>query len=139
MKMSSLPKAFLASDFTGKSKLIPHLFHGVAAARPAAAAGGLQNDGETELHGQFLGFLPALERLGSTGVVGTPQASAICLAESLSPIRSKILEEGPMNWMPALLAGTGKVTVLAQKAVSGVDGVGTVLFLANWMIWGISR
>ena len=61
------------------------------------------------------------------GVVGTPQASGDLLGGELVAHHVQHLGGGTDELDARLLAGPGKVAVLAQEAVAGVDGVGPVL------------
>jgi hypothetical protein len=107
-----------------------HLFHGVAPAHtaPAAARGGLQDHRETELHRQLLGSLTIGNRVLGTGGSGNPALNGKGLGRQLVAHHVQNLGIGADELDPRLLAGPGKIAVLAQKAIAGVDRVRTVLF-----------
>ena len=139
MKMSSLPKAFLASAFT-RSKLTPtsSTVSQRRMPRPPPPAAAFRMTGKPNSMASFWAACRLWRGSVVPGVVGTPHSTAICLAESLSPIRSSTLEDGPMNLMPASSQARAKSPFSDKKAVAGVDGVGPC-FLARAMIRGMSR
>ena len=107
-----------------------HFLHGVAAAHaPAAAAGGsLQNHREAEFHSQLLGGLPALEGFRGAGGGGDAAGHRHLLGGELVTHQIQNLGGGTDELDARFLTGPGKVPVLAEEAIAGVDGVRTVLF-----------
>ena len=65
---------------------------------------------------------------GSTpvaGTVGTPAASAMARADTLSPRRRRVSGRGADEGDPGCCAGLRKLRRLGEEAVAGVDGVGS--------------
>ncbi|MPM70472.1 hypothetical protein SDC9_117427 [bioreactor metagenome] len=107
-----------------------HLFHGVAPAHaaPAAARGGLQDHREAELHRQLLSGLTIRNGILGTGGCGNPALDGKGLGGQLVAHHVQNLGAGADKLDPRLLAGPGKIAVLAQKAIAGVDRVRAVFF-----------
>ena len=116
MKMSSLPKAFLASAFT-RSKLVPtsSTVSQRRMPRPPPPAAAFRITGKPNSMASFWASSRLFRGSVVPGVVGTPQATAICLAVSLSPIRSSTWEDGPMNLMPAASQARAKSAFSLRK------------------------
>ena len=105
------------------------LFHRVAAAHASSAAAGsrFQNDGETELEGQFLRLFLALQGLCGTGDRGHAALLRQMFGGELVAHHVKYRGGGADEFDAGSFAGARKVSVLAQKAVTGMDGIRVVL------------
>jgi len=106
-----------------------HLFHGVTPAHTAAAAAGgrLENDGEAELHSQLLSSLPALQGLCGAGGGGYAAGHGDLLGGQLVAHQVQNLGGGSDELDARSLAGPGKIRVLTEETVTGVNGIGAVL------------
>ena len=100
------------------------LLDGVAAAHAAAAAAGsgLEDDGEAEAHGLLNGVIAVLQRLGAAGddrhaALDGDLLGAELIAHFRQHVGRRADEENAV-----ILTGTGKLGVLGQEAVAGVDG-----------------
>ena len=104
------------------------LLHGVAPAHTAPAAAGrrLQDHGEAEVHGQLLGGLTVGDGVLGAGGCGNAALDGQRLGAELVAHPVQHVAAGADELDPRRLAGAGKVAVLAQKAVSGVDGIRAV-------------
>ena len=95
-----------------------------AAHAPAAAAGGrLQDDGEAIAHRLLHRLVRVLQRLGRAGDDGHAAGDGGGLGGQLVPHLGQDVGGRADELDAILLTGPGKVGVLAQKAVAGVDSV----------------
>ena len=102
MKMSSLPKAFLASLFTSsKAGLTSSGLSQRRMPRPPPPPAAFRITGKPKLTAFSRASSPSRRGSVQPGTMGTPQPMAICLAASLSPIRAMVSDLGPMKAMPA--------------------------------------
>ena len=106
-----------------------HFFHGVAAAHASAAASGrsLQDDGETELHGEFLGLFPALEGFCGAGRRGNAALQRHLLGGQFVAHHVQDLAGRADKLDAGVFAGLGEIAVLRQETVARVDGIRAVL------------
>ena len=111
-------------------EIYAHIFHGVAAAHtsPAASCGGFQNHREAELHGQLLCLCPVFQRLCRAGGGGHAALQCHLLGRELVAHHIENPGTGADELDACCLAGAGKVTIFAQKAVAGMDGICPMLF-----------
>ena len=105
------------------------LFRGITAPHTATAAatGCLEDDRETERDCLFERFVCVAQRLGGTGNGG--DAAGLCnglgrqlVAHLREDVRRRA-DEGDTGF----LAGAGEISVFAQKAVAGMDGIDIVM------------
>ena len=96
----------------------------VAAAHAAAAAAGsgLQDDGEAEADGLFQRVIGVLQRLGAAGDDGHAAFDGDLLGAELVAHLGQHVGGRAHKQDSVILAGTGKVGILRQEAIAGVDG-----------------
>ena len=116
MKISSLPKAFLASALTS-SKLTPtsSIESQRLIPRPPPPAAAFKITGKPNSAASFSASSLPERGFSVPGIVGTLQVKAISLAESLSPIMSKISDLGPINLIPAFSHSLANSAFSARK------------------------
>ena len=116
MKMSPQPKAFSASERTrSKAAMTSSSRSQRRMPRPPPPAAALRMMGKPYSFAFSSASWPSLSGSVEPGMMGTPQAMAICLAESLSPILSRISEGGPMNLIPAASQARAKSAFSDRK------------------------
>ena len=116
MKMSSLPKAFLASLFTrSKAGMTSSGVSQRRIPRPPPPPAALRMMGKPYSTAFARASSPSFRGRSEPGVVGTPQAWAMALAVSLSPIWARMVEEGPMKVMPASSQARAKSAFSLKK------------------------
>ena len=116
IKMSSLPKAFLASLFTrSKAGMTSSSRSHRRIPRPPPPPAALRITGKPYSLALARASSPSFRGWAEPGMVGTPQAWAMALAVSLSPIWARILEEGPMKVMPARSQARAKSAFSLRK------------------------
>ena len=104
-------------------------FHRVAAPHAAAAAacGSLQDDREAELERELLGLLLAFQRRGGAGDGGNVAVFGQFLGRELVAHHVQNVGGGADELDAGGLAGAGKVSVLGEEAVAGMNRVYVVL------------
>ena len=116
MKMSSLPKAFLASLFTRlKAGITSSSLSQRRMPRPPPPPAALRMMGKPYSLALARASSPSFRGSAEPGMVGTLQALAMALAVSLSPIWARILEEGPMKVIPASSQARAKSAFSLRK------------------------
>ena len=100
------------------------LLRPVAAAHTASAAagGGLQNDGEAEADGLFQRVVGVPQRLGAAGDDGHAALDGDLLGAELIAHLGQHIGGRAHEQDAVFLARPGKIGVLGQKAVAGMDG-----------------
>ena len=96
----------------------------VAAAHAAAAAAGsgLQDDGEAEADGLFQRVIGVLQRLGAAGDDGHAAFDGDLLGAELVAHLGQHVGGRAHKQDAVILAGAGKVGILGQEAITGMDG-----------------
>ena len=105
-------------------ELPAHVLLAVAPAHtpPAAAGGRLQNDGEAVAQSHLHRLVGVLQGPGGAGDDGHAAGDGRGLGRQLVPHLGQDVGGWPDELDAILLTGPGKVGVLAEEAVSGVDG-----------------